>query len=128
MVKTEYCWRMEDRRRDAAARLRHDLGRYIRFGAPESVEADTAGLRERLRRDVLETRSGPGGVLSAAAVFDAWVSEEGRLFEGSEVLASLRSALDEIRGLAPRLRELDRRELERLDELTRLVARDCRKL
>jgi hypothetical protein len=129
VLETEYHYRMDgDRRREAANRLRHDLGRYIRFWAPEELEADTGALRDRLARDVLATRAGPAEVLPAAAIFDAWVAEEGRLFERSGELRRLREAIDEMRGLAGRLPELGRAELERLDELTRVIARECRKL
>ena len=114
-------------RRAAAARLRHDLGRYIRFWAPETVETDTASLRERLARDVLATRSGPQGVQPAMAIFDAWLAEQGGLFEPGE-LQPLRAAIEELRALANRLPALGRAELERMDALTRVVAGECRKL
>jgi hypothetical protein len=117
-----------DDRRAAAARLRHDLGRYIRFWAPEALEADTEALRERLRRDVLATRSEPEGIVPAAAIFERWLSEEGALFGGSEALGRLRAAMAEVRDLASRLAVLERRELERLDELTRVVSLECRRL
>jgi hypothetical protein len=117
-----------DEQRAAAARLRHDLARYIRFWAPETLEADTEALRQRLTRDVLETRSGPGGVLAATAIFDAWLAEEAGAFEGVETLGRLRASMDELGALARRLPELGRAELERLDRLTRDVAEDCRRL
>jgi hypothetical protein len=115
-------------RRAAAARLRHDLGRYIRFWAPETLEADTEALRERLTRDVLATRSGLDGVLPATAIFDAWLAVEGSLFEGVEALERLRVAMEELRGAASRLPGLGRAELERLDRLTRVVVEECRRL
>ena len=119
---------MNERAR-AAARLRHDLGRYIRFWAPETVEADTEALRERLTRDVLSTRSGPSGAIPAADVFDAWLAEEGRHFEdGSSALSEIRQGIGVLRGLAARLPELRRAELEQLDGLTRSIAEGCRRL
>ena len=117
-----------DRRRDAANRLRHDLGRYIRFTAPRELETETEALRERLARDVLATRAEPGRVVAAAAIFDQWLAEEGSLFEGSHAVRRLAAAVGELRGLAGRLSELGRVELERLDELTRLIAAECRTL
>jgi hypothetical protein len=117
-----------DRRRAAADRLRHDLGRYIRFTAPRVLEADTEALRERLARDVLATRSGPDGVRPAVAIFEQWLSEEGELFEGSGALAELGAAIDEIRVLADRVSELRRSELERLDALTAVISEACRRL
>jgi hypothetical protein len=113
----------------AAARLRHDLGRYIRFWAPETLETDTEALRERLIRDVLSTRSGPSGTIPAADVFDAWLAEEGSHFEdGSAALTDIRQGIDALRGLAARLPELQRAELEELDGLTRSIAEGCRRL
>ena len=117
-----------DLRREAADRLRHDLGRYIRFSAPASQEASTEDLRDRLSRDVLATRSGPEGAVDAAKVFDRWMSEEGALFEGSDALRRLRDAIEELRGLAARLPGLSRAQLERLDALTTTIAAECRKL
>src|SRR5262245_22481891 len=111
----------------AARRLRHDLARYIRFWAPENLEADAEALRERLARDVLATRSGPAGAIPAAAVFDAWLAEEGHLFASAR-LAPLRGAIDALRPLAARLPELGRAELEELDLLTRRIADECRRL
>src|SRR5262245_22425049 len=114
-------------RRAAVGRLRHDLGRYIRFWAPDVLEADTEALRARLTRDVLATRSGPGGVRPAAAIFEDWLAEEGGLFEPGE-LRPLREAVEELRELASRLPGLGREELERLDALTRVISGECRKL
>ena len=118
----------DDRRRQAAGRLRHDLGRYIRFSAPVTPEADTEALRERLARDVLATRSGPDGVQPAVAIFDEWLAEEGELFEPSAALRGLREAIEQVRDLSRRLPDLSRSDLERLDELTAVIAEACRKL
>ena len=122
---------MNERAR-AAARLRHDLGRYIRFWAPETVETETEALRERLTRDVLSTRSGPSGAIPAADVFDAWMAEEGRHFAegsaGSAALSEIRQGIETLRGLAARLPALGRAELEKLDGLTRSIAEGCRRL
>ena len=118
----------DDRLRPAADRLRHDLGRYIRFSAPATPEADTEVLRERLARDVLATRSGPDGVQPAVAIFDEWLAEEGKLFEPSAPLRDLRGAIEQVRDLSRRLPELGRSDLVRLDELTTVIAEACRKL
>jgi hypothetical protein len=111
----------------AAQRLAHDLGRYVRFSAPSALEEDTEALRERLARDVLATRSGPHEVLPAAAVFDAWLAEEGHLFE-SERLQTLRLSIEALRALATRIPRLGRGELEELDRLTLTIAGECRRL
>jgi hypothetical protein len=113
----------------AAARLRHDLGRYIRFTAPADLETDTEALRERLTRDVLATRSGPEGAVPATRVFEAWLAEEGGRFDAeSGALESLRSSMERLGALARRLPELERGELEELEGLTRSIAEDCRRL
>ena len=117
---------------EAAARLRHDLGRYIRLSAPDVLEADTEALRARLEADVLATRSGAGGPLSAPAVFEAWMREGGALLARREEFAGplgrIEACLSEVGGLSRRLAALSREELERLDALTRTIAEDCRAL
>lgn len=89
-------------------------------------------LRDRLRSDVLATRSGPQGTLSAAEVFDAWMREHGRLFSAPALLAGrlarVADAVGEVRSLSAKIGSLGRPELERLDELTREVAAQCRLL
>lgn len=113
----------------AVGRLRHDLGRAVRFSAPAELESDTELLRARLARDVATIRPGPGG--SAAAIFDAWSSRFGRLFSddpGAAALRRLERAMEETRALADRLDRLSRPELERLDALTRTIADECRSL
>ncbi len=121
----------DDDRRAAAARLQHDLGRYIRFWAPEEMEADTEAMRARLTRDVLSTRSGPDGSVPAADIFEKWLAEEGHLFGGAgdaATLARLRASIEQVRALAARLPVLARPELLQLDRLTRSIAEDCRGL
>ena len=116
----------------AAARLRHDLGRYIRLSAPEAIERDTEALRDRLLADVLTTRSGPAGRLSASAVFDAWMRDHQALLPRAgalaERLSALARAIGGIRKLEARIPSLSRAELLRLDALTREVAEGCRLL
>ena len=113
----------------AAGRLRHDLGRAVRFSAPAEVESDTEELRARLVRDVAAIRPGPAG--SAAAIFEAWSSRFGHLFPDEPAAAALRClerAVEETRDLAGRIDRLSRPELERLDALTRTIAAECRSL
>ncbi|HEY1252298.1 MAG TPA: hypothetical protein VGH97_14030 [Thermoanaerobaculia bacterium] len=115
---------------EAAERLRHDLAKAIRFSAPEVLETDTEALRARLHADVATTRRGPSGTHSAAEVFDAWWREESRHFGGALArrVDEIARTVEEIRGLAARLPSLARPELERLDDLTRRVASECRAL
>jgi len=116
---------------EAAGRLRHDLGRYIRFSAAETLEADTAVLRERLRADVLATRRTASAAQSASEIFEQWRREEAAHFARgapAETLARLSRTMDEVRRLSAEIDSLDRAGLERLDTLTRDVARECRAL
>ena len=116
---------------EAAGRLRHDLGKYIRFSAAETLEADTAVLRERLRADVLATRRTASATQSASQVFEQWRREEAVHFANgapAETLARLSRTMDELRRLSAEIDSLDRPGLERLDALTRDVARECRAL
>ncbi len=118
--------------RDAAARLRHDLGRSIRFSAPAGLETDTEALRERLARDVLATRSGPDGPAAACTVFDTWRDEEGPALPEAgpfaEAVERLAESIRPLRRLPPGLAGLTRAELERLDARTREIAAGCRRL
>ena len=117
---------------EAAARLRHDLGKYIRFSAPETIEADTAALRERLRADVASTRRTEASALSAVEVYDQWKRAEAESFPRggtlAEMIERLGRAIEEIRRLSAEIDTLDRPGLERLDALTLVVAKECRAL
>lgn len=55
---------------EAAARARHDLGKYISFQARWlEPGAPVDALRDALREDLLRTRKGPDGVVTAAALW-----------------------------------------------------------
>jgi len=115
----------------AAQALRHDLGKGIRFSAPDALEVSTEALRERLRADVLETRRDGTTCRSAADVFEAWRRLEGRRFAAGPLeggVSRIAQTMAEAAGLAARLDALDRAGLERLDALTRAVANECRAL
>jgi hypothetical protein len=120
------------RLRSAALRLKHDLGKYIRLSAPARREESTQELRRRLEDDLLRTRSEPSGPMSAPKVFDAWSAEEGEGFSAFPGLASrvaaISMAIEEIRGLLPRMAGLSRDGLIRLDEATLAVAEGCQAL
>jgi hypothetical protein len=117
---------------EAAARLRHDLGKYIRLSAPETIETDTAALRERLRADVVSMRRTDSSALSAVEVYDQWKRAEAESFPPGGPLAKmiepLGRAIEEIRRLSAEIDGLDRPGLERLDALTLVVAKECRAL
>ncbi|MCO4743199.1 MAG: hypothetical protein KC912_00320 [Proteobacteria bacterium] len=59
--------------RDHAARIKHDLGKYVAFQArwlPDDPADDE--LREALVADLLSTRRGPDGSMDALQVWDAF--------------------------------------------------------
>jgi len=120
------------RRSEAAARLRHDLGKAVRFSAPERPEVSVEEMRVRLGRDVLETRSSPDGRRTAVEVFDRWRAEEGAAFPDSgplrEGLDRIGAAVEVLRRLGPRLAVLGPEELRRLDAATIAIAKECRAL
>ena len=112
-------------RKAATFRLKHDLGKYVRWNAPSSPETDDATLRERLALDLLATRKTEDETLTAVELFDRWLAEEGDLVEGPRFapdLAALREAIDVMRALLPRLALLGRPDLDRLDAASRTVA------
>lgn len=122
---------LERDRLRAADALRHDLGKAIRFSAPEVIEGSDEALRERLRDDVLRTRRAASSTHSAAEVFEDWRRREaGRLPSGRplEIVRTLSSLIVEIRRLGGELDRLDRPGLVRLDGLTLRVAEECRAL
>lgn len=121
-----------ERLRAAAARLRHDLGKAVRFSAPGARERDHEALRERLRVDLLATRAGLRGNVGAVEVFEAWRREEGALFdavpEWADRLARIEAAMETVRRLAPRLPELANADLELLDQASVSIQEECRDL
>jgi len=104
----------------AAFRLKHDLGKAVRWNAPAGREGDPEALRRRLERDLLRTRTGGDGDESAVEVFDSWMAEDGSLFFGlaryEQRLKRVREAIEAVRALLPRFFELGSDELVALDE------------
>lgn len=98
----------------AAARAKHDLGKYVAFQLRWLPPDAPAGeLLEALRADVLATRSGPSGTQTAAQVWadvrpalqgqdvaeiDGWVAQlhaaEAGLRDGTLAHAELRALAD----------------------------------
>jgi hypothetical protein len=117
------------RRRAAALRLKHDLGKYVRLGAPQTREADTEALRTRLRLDLGATRRSQGSARSAPQVFDAWCADEREAFDAEDPdLETLERAVSRLAELLPRIDTLDARHLAELDEISVEIARRCRSL
>ena len=110
--------------RSASARLRHDLGRAVTFGAEEMPERETTRLRQRLAGDGLRTRRGPDGVRSAAEIFDSLAGERRTLCaergwaQRVEVIAA---AVEDLRRNAGRIDRLSREELLALDRCARTI-------
>lgn len=114
--------------RAAAFRLKHDLGKAVRWNAPAVREADTETLRRRLGRDLLETRVGTDGrPRSAVEVYEAWLAREGTLFAAAR-LSAMSKAIDAIRRRLPRLAELGRNELVALDDAALRIQEESRAL
>ena len=95
------------RRKTAAFRLKHDVGKAVRWSAPEEKERDLEELRGRLRRDLLSRPSGGGASRDVLEIFLEWKREEGPLFHGADPdLEALERAMAEVASLAPRLASL----------------------
>ena len=116
----------------AAFRLKHDLGKAVRWSAPAERENDPAALARRRERDLLRTRRRNGVDESAIVVFDAWLAEEGPLFAGlaryEQALVGVREAIDAIRALPGGFSELGADELLRIDDLCLQVQEACHAL
>lgn len=108
----------------ATFRLKHDVGKAVRWSAPAVREHDPEALRRRLEIDLVRTR--------AIGVFDAWLSEDGPLFlsEPGWVLRITRmsKAIERIRARLPHLSTLDREGLNVLDQATVVLAEESRTL
>lgn len=110
--------------RSAAFRLKHDLGKYVRFSAPDREEMDPEALRARLALDLLATRRTDEETLSAVDLYDRWEREDGDLLAGEAFapdLSALRDAVETMRRLLPRLAALAGPDLLRLDAAARVV-------
>lgn len=116
----------------AAFRLKHDLGKAVRWNAPASRESDPEALRRRLEWDLAGTRAGAGGDASAVAVFDAWQERDGSMFQGlaryAQRLDRVREAVDVVRTLLPLLPELAWDDLVALDDASRRIQEETQDL
>src|SRR5262249_11212687 len=115
---------------DAARRLAHDVGKYVRLGAPQTPERDAGELRERLSRDLKETRRAGGRTESVLEVYAAWRREDAGALGAEPLLAprlvDVDAAIAEIASLLPRLDALDESGLRSLDAASLLLSRCCR--
>jgi hypothetical protein len=118
---------MEDRRlqrKTAAFRLKHDVGKALRWSAPEERETDLGGLRARLTSDLLpRTRGGRAGRDVLESFFE-WKREEGPMFPADDPdLRELADAMAIVERLTPGLSSLEESSLLFLEEKS-LVALD----
>ena len=117
----------------AAFRLKHDLGKAIRWSAPLVRETDPEALRRRLGKDLLETRVGPDGrARSAVELFDVWLADEEALFAAaagpSAHLTRISAAIEMVRRSIADLGRLEWDDLVALDEACRVVEEETRAL
>jgi len=90
------------RRKTAAFRLKHDVGKAVRWSAPEERETNAEELRDRLRRDLLSRTTGGGASRDVLESFLEWKREEGPLFHGADPdLEALERAMAQVGSLAP---------------------------
>lgn len=124
----------EDRERllSAAFRLKHDLGKAVRWSAPSRRERDAESLRRRLAADLSRTRTVAGRTQNAVELFDTWRSEEADAFRPAppwaERLERIAEAVDTVRARLPRLEELELAELHLLDEASLRIQQETRGL
>jgi hypothetical protein len=96
------------RRKTAAFRLKHDVGKALRWSAPEARETDAASLRRRLAADLLSPTSGGAANRDVLKSFFEWKREEGPMFEPSDPdLKALENAMAVVARLVPRLSSLE---------------------
>jgi hypothetical protein len=119
----------EDRRlwrKSAAFRLKHDVGKALRWSAPEGREADVEALRVRLAADLLPRASGGGANRDVLESFFEWKREEGPMFAGEDPdLEAVERAMAVLRRLAPGLLSLEENSLVALDEACLEASRAC---
>jgi hypothetical protein len=117
------------RRKTAAFRLKHDVGKALRWSAPEEREKDAAALRKRLAADLLPPASGGAAQRDVVKIFFEWKREEGSMFDSSDAdLQALEDAMATVARLAPdlhSLKEISFSSLQSLDSACLEASRSC---
>src|SRR5664279_1804709 len=98
------------RRKTAAFRLKHDIGKAVRWSAPEAREKKIGELRMRLGRDLLSRASGGGAKEDVLKIFFEWKREEGPQFASNDAdllaldraMEALERAMTKVASMAPR--------------------------
>lgn len=99
------------RRKTAAFRLKHDVGKAVRWSAPEEREKSTEALRSRLTRDLIARAGGGGANRDVVKSFFEWKREEGPLFPNDDPdLERVERAMATVVRLAPRLSSFEASE------------------
>jgi hypothetical protein len=119
---------VEDRRlqrKTAAFRLKHDVGKALRWSAPEERETNPDELRARLVADLLpRTRGGRAG-RDALESFIEWKREEGPLFpSGDPDLEAVERAMTVV-GRLTKIFTLSESSLLSLDDACLEASRAC---
>ncbi|HEY3351045.1 MAG TPA: hypothetical protein VGM13_14800 [Thermoanaerobaculia bacterium] len=116
------------RRKTAAFRLKHDVGKALRWSAPEEHETDPAALRARLAADLLPPASGGDAQRDVVKNFFEWKKEEGHMFDADDPdLATVGRAVDRIAAARPMLLTLEESlsSLQSLDDACAEASRAC---
>ncbi len=124
---------MEDRRlrrKSAAFRLKHDVGKALRWSAPEAQETNAEELCARLTRDLLSSASGGGASRDVLESFLEWKREEGPIFASDDPdLETVERAMAAVSRLVPSLLTFKESEsksfLLSLDEACLEASRAC---
>jgi hypothetical protein len=96
------------RRKTAAYRLKHDVGKALRWSAPEEREKDAAALRTRLAADLLPQPGGVGTRRDVVKSFFEWKRDEGPLFATDDPdLQAVERAMATIASARPELLSLE---------------------
>ncbi len=104
MAKTHEVEDRRLRRKTAAFRLKHDVGKALRWSAPEERETDAAALRARLAADLLKHSSGGSPNGDVLQSFFEWKREEGSMFSSDDPdLRAVEDAIAVVARFAPRL-------------------------
>ena len=95
---------MDDEQKARAARVKHDLGKYVAFQIRWlGPDADLAARRDALAADVLGTRKGPEGSTTAPELWrELRIGLEG--LEGNPDLDAIDASIAVIEALLPSLR------------------------
>ena len=117
------------RRKTAAFRLKHDVGKALRWSAPEEPETDPAALRARLAADLLPRATDAGAKRDVLKSFFEWKRDEGSMFDSSDAdLQALEEAMATVARLAPdllSLKEISLSSLQSLDSACLEASRAC---